>query len=242
VTAVQSDKMENLAKIKDRIAKLLRLAADSASPNEAAIAAGRARKLMDEYQLDQFDISAERLTEEFGTLSATGYYSAIPQYMSTLAVSVAKYNDCQAKYVYDTHSVHKHKRGQAVQFLGFKTDVEVAVDMYKRLLSAIDRLCKEYLTGQGYATYDVKVGGQFKTGAASAIIATVWAMTLERKLLKSEVTGTSLVLAKSKAVDEHFGEARYQDTKRRTQTSAEQRAYTQGVIEGSKVEVNRRLG
>jgi hypothetical protein len=234
--------MENLAKIKDRIAKLLRLAADSASPNEAAIAAGRARKLMDEYQLDQFDISAQRLTEEFGTMSATGYYSAIPQYMSRLAVSVAKYNDCQAKYVYDTHSVHKHKNGQAVQFLGFKTDVEVAVDMYKRLLSAIDRLCKEYLVAKGYATYDPKVGGQYKLGAASAIIATVWSMTAERNLLKSEVTGTSLVLAKSKAVDNYFGAAQYQNTKERRQSDAEMRAYRQGVVDGTKVEVNRRLG
>ena len=43
----------NIHKVKDRIAKLsLRMADDAGSPgNEAAIAATRARKLMDQYQL-----------------------------------------------------------------------------------------------------------------------------------------------------------------------------------------------
>ena len=44
---------ENIEKIKDRIAKLLRMAQDSSSPNEAAIAAGarEGRKMQIQHHL-----------------------------------------------------------------------------------------------------------------------------------------------------------------------------------------------
>jgi hypothetical protein len=59
--------MENvdLEKIKDRIAKLLRMSQDASSPNEAAIAAGRARALMDKYQIEAFDAN-NQVKEVFG--------------------------------------------------------------------------------------------------------------------------------------------------------------------------------
>src|SRR5271165_781011 len=91
--------MENvdLEKIKDRVAKLLRMAADCASPNEAAIAAGRARALMDKYQIEAFDAN-NHVKDTFGVGVGSGYFKKLPTYMVALAVAVAKYNDCQGRY------------------------------------------------------------------------------------------------------------------------------------------------
>ena len=91
--------MEDMEKIKDRIAKLLNMANDASSPEEAALAAKRARALMDKYQLDQLDIEG-RLTEAFGEQQATRFFAALTQYMSFLATCIAQYNDCQSVFTY----------------------------------------------------------------------------------------------------------------------------------------------
>jgi Protein of unknown function (DUF2786) len=232
---------EELEKVKKKIAKLKAMAADASSPEEAGIAAGQYRKLLDKYQLDEFDASGV-LDEVFGTMYATGFLSGTPTYMSTLAVSIARYNYCHAKYEYGQNTLDPSKRGQAVQFLGFKSDVEMAVDMYKSLTATINRLCKEYMTAKGHKVYDAKIGAQFKRGAASAIIATVNELTVERGLLTSDVTGTSLVLAKEKAVEAEFGVVNYTaGRKQRKLTAAEQTAHGQGYIRGKAVEINKRI-
>jgi Protein of unknown function (DUF2786) len=229
-------------KIKARLMKLNAMAADKSSPEEAATAASMARKLMDKYQLEEWELTG-KIKEEFGTMNATPYMEAHPQYMSTLAVAIAQYNYCQAIYVYGEHNAHAHKRGQAVQFQGYKDDCELAVEMYKKLLSAINRLCKEFMAVQpGAHKTDLKISANFKKGAASAIIATVRAITREQRLLEAETASTSLVLAKEKAVNERFGEVRYVTQKARKQSDAERHAYTKGVVEGSKVEVVKRVG
>jgi hypothetical protein len=230
-----------LEKVKVQIAKLKAMAADASSPYEAGIAEERYRKLMDQYQLDEFDISG-KIDEVMLKMDATGFFSAIPQYMSTLAVSVARFNDCHVKYNLGQNSAHAHKSGSAIQFMGFKSDVEMAVDMYKRLVKTIDRFCKEYMTKEGYKTYDPKIGGQFKIGCSDAIRATIQTMIVKRDLLTSEQTGTSLVLAKTKLVEEHFGPVRYQSTKERKINDSEQRARAQGYIKGSTVEVAKKVG
>lgn len=48
--------MPDIEKILETIRKLLRMAGDAGSPNEAAIAAGRARKLMDKYRVSLSDL------------------------------------------------------------------------------------------------------------------------------------------------------------------------------------------
>jgi Protein of unknown function (DUF2786) len=226
---------QELDKIKVRIAKLLRMSQDSSSPEEAAIAAGRARALMDKHQLDAMDIGENK--EEFGTATGTPFLKDIPNYMSTLAVAVAKYNDCQAKYEFGQHAVRSHERGQAVLFMGYVSDVNMAVEMFKRLTNAINRLCKEYLKEQGYAEYNPALGGQFKTGASIAIISKLNQMTRERDALTSS-GGTSLVVCKTKAVNERFGVVKYSSVKERRLTREEQDAREVGHVRGTRVEVN----
>ena len=45
-----------MAKIQDRVQKLLNMAKDASSPNEAMIAMERARRLMDKYQIEETDL------------------------------------------------------------------------------------------------------------------------------------------------------------------------------------------
>jgi len=180
---------QDLDKIKDRIAKLLRMAADASSPNEAAIAAERARNLMDKHQLDEFDIG-NRIEEDFATGPATRFYAAVPQYMNIFAVQVAEYNDCQSRFEFGDVTYKKKatdllQRGKRIMFMGYKSDVELAIQMFNRLNEAVNRLCKEYMNGIGMTAYSVRIGWQFKIGAFQSIGTRLREMTVERDAITS---------------------------------------------------------
>ena len=60
-----------MAKIQDRVQKLLNMAKDASSPNEAMIAMERARRLMDKYQIEETDL--EQVEENrFGATNLFG--------------------------------------------------------------------------------------------------------------------------------------------------------------------------
>ena len=187
----------DLAKIKDRIAKLLRMSKDCSSPEEAAIAAGRARKLMDEYQISEFE--AGTVTEQFAQMRGTLSLKNFPKYMEYLAVQTCKLNDCQAVYSYEGDKKY-------IEFRGYASDVQMAVDMYKSLLDTCQRLAVEYLQANGYKPDDHKISATFKEGAVSAINMAMRSMLQERKALAMKA-GNSLVVFKEKAVEEKFGKA-----------------------------------
>jgi len=234
----------NLDKIKDRIAKLLRMAEDASSPHEAAIAANRARKLMDQYQLDAMDIG-DGFEEEFAHEHATRYFAAIPQYLSIFAAAVGKFNDCQAVFgggvvTFKKKASDAKQCGKRIEFKGYKSDVQLAIQMYNTLEEAVNRLCKEYMRAQGLTAYSVRIGGQFKLGAFMEIGHRLSAMTVERDKLTSTVTGTSLVVVKSKNVDEHFGPIKYKKANvKEVKEYDDQAARKAGVNAGRMVEIQR---
>lgn len=231
-----------LDKIKDRIAKLLRMAADSSSPNEAAIAAGRARALMDQHQLDAHDV-ADRTEDVFASQAASGKYKTIPRYMSILAVAVAQYNDCQAKYEMhyvsnadQTSTVEK----KCVQFLGYKSDVDLGIQMFDRLLKIIDKLAKTHVQEvmpleKPGSDEMIRVSALFKMGASEELVSRLQQMTITRDAIVYTGTSTSLVLTKTKAVDAHFGKATYSRDRARRMSGAEQDARNAGRAAASTV-------
>jgi len=243
--SVQED-FTDLSKIKDRIAKLLRMADDASSPNEAAIAASRARKLMDKYQLSQLDI-ADSVEEDFATDPATRFYAAMPYHLNVFSVAVAKYNDVQAKlengHVDHRGSAakgHTKKWGPRIVFNGYKNDVQLAVQMFNSLSDVVDRLCREYVAKEGYTRFPVGIAKAFKVAAVLEISARLQAMTVERDKLTSETTGTSLVLMKSIAVAAHFGDAGYKGKKTKFHQDDESFAARQaGVQAGRSVEITK---
>lgn len=236
---------EDLSKIKERIAKLLRMAEDVSSPNEAAIAASRARKLMDKYQLDTFDLG-EALDQEFGTVNATRFFAAIPVYLSAFAVSCANYNDCQARFSFGSVDFKKKageakKIGKCVTFMGYKNDVELAAQMYSYICDCVDSLAKKYFQGAGYTKYPVGLGKAFKLTAFNAVAARMESMTKERDALEA-TPGNSLVLFKKAAVDAHFGEVNYGQVKHKSLSSEESRAASKAGYEaGHKIKIREEL-
>lgn len=230
--------MDDLSKIKDRIAKLLAMAADASSPNEAAIAAGRARSLMDKYQIEAFDVQ-RAVAEEFASMAAWEKFTDnVPGFVSTLAVNVAKYNDVIARY----QGGYFQKRtgsvwGKRIQFHGYKSDVELAVQMFERLEAAIRRLTKEWFKKTG-TPYSHRVARQFEQGAMSEISLRLQALVKERDAITHTSDGRSLMVIKMDAVNEKFGEAKYRNRRNVGPSDAAAFAALQaGRIEGRKMEI-----
>lgn len=234
----------DIQKVKERIAKLLRMADDSSSPNEAAIAASRARKLMDKHQLDLAAVAGSE-PEEFGAKRATRFYASLPIHLNYLAVAVAKYNDCIAKFDYGVVDYKKgandHKKvGKALLFQGYANDVELAAQMYQSLCDAVDRLCREYVEPMGLPKFPVGIAKAFKVAATNEISLRLQELTTERDKLVYEGTGTSLVISKTKAVAAYFGDVKYKETRTKSNDDyATRRAQAAGRQAGRTVEINK---
>lgn len=212
-----------LDKIIDRVRKLLRMAADTSSPNEAAIAAGRARKLMDQHQISLDDL---RESNGFGFTKVGKDYRFMPVWKAILSVAVAQFNDCKAilSHEWKTSNASYTKR---VMFQGFEADVAVAAAMYDYLTSTIDRLCARYIAELGYTKYPAKLGDAYKKAAASELCNRLRKMQAEREQELKTSTGTSLVVFKMAQVEAEFGKADYKNTflvsRRDAETFAAQR-------------------
>ncbi|QBQ72328.1 hypothetical protein CPT_MTx_022 [Serratia phage MTx] len=240
----------DLERIKAKIAKLLNLAERASNEHEAANAMAKARAMMDKFQLTQLDaLDVGGNTIQFTKVVATRHFAAMPEYMAFLATAVAKFNDVQAQYDYGFVNFKKKegdakKFGKAIEFRGMADDVNIAVDMYARLLGAINNLCTMFLAREGYdGKYPVKIGTRFKLGAVMTLCDRFNELQRERDALKTS-NGTGLVVVKGAAVAEYFGEVSYKEkapsaTKRMDGESSN--AYHQGRRDGNKVEIQRHI-
>ncbi len=230
--------MDNLDKIKDRIAKLLAMAEDASSPEEAAIAAKRARALMDKHQISETDITQVK-AESFGALAAGQAYKYMPTWKNILGVAVARYNDCQA------HKVSVGGSKLKMHFLGFAEDVAMAVIMYDHLCRAVENWCKIYMNSIGHGSYYMaSIGNPYKHGMAQRVCTKLEELTVERDQITmegddaSKGAGRSLVVVKTDIIEKVFGKAEYETVKPRVTNEAAERARVQGWIDGEAVSVN----
>ena len=92
--------MNDRNKVMDRIRKLLAMAQDVSSPHEAAIAAGRARKLMDQHQVSELELTSSEPdrfeSENFKTGNKT-----TDKFSGICGLAVAKLNDCVVSWKRD---------------------------------------------------------------------------------------------------------------------------------------------
>lgn len=244
---------KNLDRIKAKIEKLFRLAEGSANEHEAASAMQKARKLMDEYQLERMDIKGTgEHAQQFAEGRASRVFNNLPKYMSILATSVAKFNDCQAMLAWDKKDfkANTKKYGHYVQFRGLKEDVEVACGMYATLLGAINRLCSEWLDDIGHeGKYPVGIGGKFKYGCSSRLCSRLDAMLRQREEEYKEMarkegsTGTSLVVLKSALVEQRYGAVEYGKSKFDSSNldMDEAMAYMAGCLAAETVQLNKQI-
>lgn len=239
--------MENLDSIKSKIAKLMNLAERATNEHEAASAMSKARKLMDKYDLQQVDILEHNGQKvEMLQADASRAFAACPKWMSTLAVAVATLNDCQAIFEgaevnYKTENrpnARKKNWGKKIVFRGFRHDVELAIDMYARLIGSLNNIFAQYLKDIGHeGRVPMSLNSNFKSGAVSTIWRVVRETMEERKQLTTS-SGTALVVVKSTAVAEYFGNVEYTTNKAKaftSDTSAD--AYFEGQKRGRSIEV-----
>jgi len=187
--------MAKQSKIMERIRKLLNMAEDASSPNEAAIAAGRARKLMDIHQIALADVEDLAETHQFGEVVVQ---AKRPHWKQWMAVCVADYNDC----------IVRSARG-GFTFQGLKDDTVMC------------QYLMDYLTTNGNFQYSVFQSCQkgaakrayeqvFMEGFSKEVNQKIRELILQRKQAGD---GKQLLVLKKGLVESHFGAAKYSKSK-----------------------------
>jgi hypothetical protein len=224
-----------IEKVKERISKLLAMAKDSSSPHEAAIAAKRARALMDKYQIEESNIEAAT-ANDFGTATTERIFKRRSHWIEDLAVNVAKYNDVHVNSV-------RVVNGTIYAFKGFQVDADMALSTFNYLVCEVEQLCQSYLNrewinfGKGDA---VRLGNSFRLGAAKAIRENLKDWMKERMEIFMS-SGTSLVVAKVELVEEKFGKFNVKKVRWKEQDAEELAASASGYAAGKQIKLNKQL-
>lgn len=208
-----SDRKTEREKIIERVRRLLAMAKDAASPNEAAIAAARARKLMDQHQIESVEMmdsfcAAENFASQPGGVDP---YKNLPVWIDWLGVAVAEFNDCIVK------PVRKYGDGGEKKtffvFSGYESDVIVAGAMHRYLVDSVKRLSDRYLSAVEKSGRVVMV---YRCEAASTLCGRLHELKQERESSAcKDAKGTSLVVRKFDNVIDHFGTPKYDKSQER---------------------------
>lgn len=221
--------MKSKQKIIKRVKKLLAMAGDASSPEEAMIAARQARALMDRHEIKKEDIKED---VEFGSMFAGKPMQRPPKWKEYLSVSVANYNDCVTKYQWDPDMENSRD-----VFCGFKADAIVAAHMFDYLCDTIERMCNQRkIKGRG-ARF------QYKLSFSNRVSLRLRSATAERETVHKNISGQSLVVIKSSLVRQHFSDVKYSEDsyKPRAPTQDEIDAYMQGVKDGSSISLDKQV-
>jgi len=181
----------------DRARKLMAMAADSSSPHEAAIAAKRARSVMDQHQLTAGDLAEQ---SEFGEYASGKPRKKHPLWEQTLAINVAKLNDCIVTYT---------SRGEFL-FKGFADDARLCEFMFAYLVANGLKLSRAHMK----VTRDGNPH-DFKMGYARALREKITGMIEERRKLVIPETGQALMVVKTAIVSAEYGKTNCRGTRTR---------------------------
>jgi len=202
-------------KLLDRIRKLLAMAGDAGSPNEAAIAMRRARSLMDKHQIEEMDLKQE--TSDLGVAKVV-YFE---QWTGRLALQIARLNDCIADISTGSAGL------PIVRFKGYLVDAVTSQEMFP-YLTAVAMRGAEAFKGK-------KQKESFFVGFSAGIREQVDLILAERQ---SQVLGDgrALVIVKGDIVRAEFGDQQYGKSRRASYDSA---TYASGVAAGKTASLNR---
>lgn len=222
-------------KVIERIRKLLAMAADTSSPNEAAIAARRAEAMMRQHNIE----SAEAILGELKQPDSIVQQAAkgniwrkkarsIPKWSQHMAVECANLFDCHAVQTYSGPD------GWHIVFMGYRTDVTVCVWTYTYLLSQ----CKRFADRFAKDNPDVprSASTAYHDGVSHGIIQGLAAALREKEqAARTHSTSTALVVAKRAAVEDKYGPVNYAQKNVKVNDVA---AYLRGLTDGRTVNVN----
>lgn len=157
----------------EKIKKILALAENNPSEEEALSAALKAHKLMIKYNIHESEVSAEEIKEDIvSTVSEQKHNSGLHKWRLQLAGIIAKSFRCKA-----------YLHGQDVTFRGYRDDTKVALEVYLMLYLIGDKLgSKAYKdklskTGSGKGAYNSFVSG-FVRGVGDAFSAQCTALVV----------------------------------------------------------------
>ncbi len=212
-------------KILERVKRLLAMANDVSSPNEASIAAARARSLMDQYQIHEETISLTQ-EQQFDEVSSGSCNKYIQRWISLLSVAVSKLNDCQAV-------IRRSPLGSDIVYRGFKSDTQMAKLLHEFLVDSCEKFLKQSeiksATERNY----------YRIGFACEMQAKVEEILKERQTVVYS-SGTSLILQKKKAIENHYGASRTR-SHRISVNKAQDKAYSRGASDARSLSLNQQI-
>jgi hypothetical protein len=187
--------MEDQAKIIERISKLLAMAKGASSPEEAAIAAERARKLMDMHQLEEADIPERdgKPQVSYGKHTSEIQRTKLHLWQRQLSYAVGEYNDCMTRVTTDGR----------IAFYGYDADAFLAQQMFEYLAATVRALANHHKKNYPESEQR-KHRNAYRNGATAELCTRLKAMTTKREEDVKTSAGTSLVVIKRDHVSEHF--------------------------------------
>ena len=207
--------MESREKILEKIEKLLALAGNNPSENEAISAALKAQELMAKYNIELADLEGKSLeqniVEETYTPKANCHY--VRKWRYTLSQIIAKNFCCK------TYSINR----DAIAFYGYEKDAKIAVEVFKFLFETGNKLANRYYLKCKKEGRDTKgVLNTYLIGFCDGI----------KEVLDKQCTALMIVVPKEveEAYTEHSKYFRRITTG--LTTSSDGRAYSEGKTDG----------
>lgn len=221
--------MTDMNQIHDRIQKLLAMAKDTSSPNEAMIAMERARRLMNKYQIEESDLMT---ADEHNLVAVTLFgkqYKFMPVWLNILATAVCQLNGVRGGIVYGDIAV-----------AGFEEDVALTKMMFDRLVEECTIQCKVDQMARGFGShYNAKAGDAFKKGFATAVSVRVKEILAQQ--LQEEADTTALIIRKMDIVEQKFGKMETKEKATKTRSDARD-AFRRGVEKGNQAKIQTEVG
>lgn len=180
-------------RILDKIRKLLAMAGDTSSPNEATIAARQARSLMDKHQISEWHLRQDK-EADFG--KSDQIY--LGSWHGMLGLAMAWLNDTNVRIVTEYGM-------DILRFEGYLVDAVTAKELWLYLVAQCEKQVKEV---RGKNQKDL-----YRRGFAAGVQSQVKTILADREKLKTS-TGQSLVICKRGVITQKYGAQQVSNSKR----------------------------
>lgn len=229
-----------------KIEKLLRLG-ESPNENEAAAAVSKAHALMEQYQIESFELDAQD-NDVCGVidndLETQGRWD---KWLKVLFINLGEIFDCN---VYFFSRINAGKTQITLRVIGLKTDAALLETMFKYLRGIIHRL---YLTAwekdkDQYALYfqtQRKAAAAFKKSFCAGCVEriTVRLETAKQERAQAEVKCRDLIVLKNALVERFIVQSRYSFViGKAIKQNIYRKAYEEGFAAGGSVRLQPTAG
>lgn len=191
--------MSDIDTILSRVQKLLALADKNSNVNEAAVATAKAQGLIEQYNLDQAQIAADKGQTEISSEEINNDFAPLYEgkraisWKSSLAEALSRANNCRVFLV----------KGN-IRIVGKKTGVELTRFLFEYVSGEVERLCDVAIKSErdesgktGAKTW----ANNFKLGAVAAVRDTLKTAQAEARSKYEGTQAMAIINNESMAVD-----------------------------------------